>query len=67
MSIKNQKKLPNIYGKTLGDHSKGKANIIKISNTINKIVYRDKIDIDPKDLSVGILYANSKQVPPFKI
>lgn len=32
----------------------------KTQELINKMVYRNKTDIDTKDLSVGILYANSK-------
>jgi len=34
---------------------------IKTQDLINKMVYRNKTDVDPKDLSVGILYANSKE------
>ena len=33
---------------------------IKTQDLINKMVYRNKTDIDPKDISIGILYANSK-------
>ena len=33
---------------------------IKTQDLINKMVYRNKTEIDPKDISVGILYANSK-------
>ena len=33
---------------------------IKTQDLIDKMVYRNKTDIDPKDISVGILYANSK-------
>ena len=33
----------------------------KTQDLINKMVYRNKADIDAKDLSVGILYANSKE------
>lgn len=32
----------------------------KTQELINKMVYRNKKDVDTKDLSVGILYANSK-------
>ncbi len=32
----------------------------KTQELINKMVYRNKTDIDTKDLSIGILYANSK-------
>lgn len=33
---------------------------VKTQDLINKMVYRNKTEIDPKDISVGILYANSK-------
>ena len=33
---------------------------IKTQDLIDKMVYRNKTEIDPKDISVGILYANSK-------
>lgn len=33
----------------------------KTQDLINKMVYRNKTNVDSKDLSVGILYANSKQ------
>ena len=33
---------------------------IKTQDLIDRMVYRNKTDIDPKDISVGILYANSK-------
>lgn len=33
----------------------------KTQELINKMVYRNKTNVDSKDLSVGILYANSKQ------
>ncbi len=33
----------------------------KTQDLINKMVYRNKVNIDPKDLSIGILYAQSKE------
>ena len=33
----------------------------KTQELINKMVYRNKSDIDTKGLSIGILYANSKE------
>lgn len=32
----------------------------KTQDLINKMVYRNKVDVDPKDLSVGILYSANK-------
>lgn len=34
---------------------------VKTQDLINKMVYRNKTDVDPKALNVGILYANAKE------
>ncbi len=34
---------------------------VKTQDLMNKMVYRNKVNVDPKDLSIGILYAQSKE------
>ena len=34
----------------------------KTQDLINKMVYRNKTDVDSKDLSIGILYANNREL-----